>query len=235
MLRVVALVVAWAIPALLEDAVGAALGHARRHELVRRRARRKAEAERWCLHRRGSSAAQGHLELARWAQIWWIHHVCDQRERSHWPSAGLFAFAVRAGTQPVRVPGAALIVAPLHLTAVDRTPARVGVSGGLHLRGAGRWGPVGLRLHGGRYGRGDLLVERPGLGLALLLGLLAAALSLLLAGGQVGFAGHHDVLEPGQAHGGPPLELQVVHVTHRIHQLHVTDLELDVERRGRFA
>src|SRR5712691_7192857 len=48
-LRVAALVVARAIPALLEDAVGAALRHALRHELVRRRARRKAEADGWGL------------------------------------------------------------------------------------------------------------------------------------------------------------------------------------------
>src|SRR5207249_4163244 len=120
---------------------------------------------------------------------------------------GLLAFAVRAGTQPVRVPGAPLVRAPLHLAAVDRTPARVGVLGGLHLRGAGRWGVVGLRLQGGRDGRGDLLVQRPGLGLALLLGLLAAALGLLLAGGEVGFAAVQDLLEPGQAHGGPALQL----------------------------
>ena len=95
--------------------------------------------------------------------------------------------------------------------------------------------PGGLRLHGGRHGCGDLLVQRPGLGLALLLGLLAAALGLLLAGGEVGFAAVQDLLEPGQAHGGPALELQVIHVPHGEHEFHVADLELDVERRGRFA
>src|SRR5262249_55812641 len=46
-LRVVALVVAWAIPALFEDAVGTALGHALHHELVRRRAWREWEANGW--------------------------------------------------------------------------------------------------------------------------------------------------------------------------------------------
>src|SRR5262245_56729181 len=46
-LRVVALVVAGAIPALFEDAVGTALGHALGHELVRRRARRKVKADGW--------------------------------------------------------------------------------------------------------------------------------------------------------------------------------------------
>src|SRR2546425_13343621 len=91
----------------------------------------------------------------------------------------LLAFAVRAGTQAMGVPGAAFIRAPLHLAAMDGTPARVGVIGGLPLRGAGRWGPVGLRLHGSRDGRGDLLVQGPGLGLALLLSLLAAALGRL--------------------------------------------------------
>src|SRR5262249_55752352 len=40
-LRVVPLVVGWAIPAMFEGVVGAALGHAPGHELVRRRARRK--------------------------------------------------------------------------------------------------------------------------------------------------------------------------------------------------
>src|SRR2546425_3873264 len=53
-LRVVPLVVAWAIPALLEDAVGAALRHALGHEVMRRRTRRKVEADGWCLHRHGS-------------------------------------------------------------------------------------------------------------------------------------------------------------------------------------
>src|SRR5262245_56439475 len=46
-LWVVPLVIAWAIPALVEDAIGAALGHAVRHELVRRRARREWEANGW--------------------------------------------------------------------------------------------------------------------------------------------------------------------------------------------
>src|SRR5262249_24244214 len=44
-LRVVPLDIAWTIPAPLEGMVGAALGHALRHELVRRCARRKAEAD----------------------------------------------------------------------------------------------------------------------------------------------------------------------------------------------
>src|SRR5262245_18703378 len=55
-LRVDALVIARAIPALLQDAVGAALGHALGHELVRRRARRKAEADGSCWHWRSSWA-----------------------------------------------------------------------------------------------------------------------------------------------------------------------------------
>src|SRR5215470_18994546 len=46
-LRVVPLIVVWAIPAVFEGVVGAALGHALRHELVRRRARCKAEAYGW--------------------------------------------------------------------------------------------------------------------------------------------------------------------------------------------
>src|SRR5262249_14081204 len=53
-LGVAALVVAWAMPALLEDAVGAALGQALGHEVVRRGAWSKAEADGWCRHRRGS-------------------------------------------------------------------------------------------------------------------------------------------------------------------------------------
>ena len=44
-----------------------------------------------------------------------------------------------------------------------------------------------------------------------------------------------DVGEPGQAQGGPPLQLQVVDDAHGQHELHVADLELDVERRRRFA
>src|SRR5262249_51612935 len=108
-LRVVPLVIAWTIPAPLEGMVGAALGHALGHELVRRCARRKTEADRWCLHRR----------ISLWAR-------CSSRAR-----CGLFAFAVPTACQAVRVPGAALIRAPLHRAAVDRTPARVGVVGGL--------------------------------------------------------------------------------------------------------
>src|SRR5574341_2109683 len=99
-LRVVPLVVARAIPALLEDTVGAALRHALRHELVRRRARREWEANGWCLHWRGS-----------WAR-------CSSRA-----GLGLLAFAVRAGVQPVRVPRATLVRAPLHRAGVDGTPA----------------------------------------------------------------------------------------------------------------
>ena len=44
-----------------------------------------------------------------------------------------------------------------------------------------------------------------------------------------------DLLEPGQAHGGPALELQVIHVPHGQHEFHVANLELDVERGGCFA
>src|SRR5215831_21273582 len=108
------------------------------------------------------------------------------------------------------VPGAALICAPLHLAAMDGTPAGVHVVGGLQ-RWWGGWLPRaipcgargGLGLQRRLYRRGDLLVEAALLHLSFLL-------SLLLAGGQVGFAAVQDVLEPGQAHGGPPLELQVV-------------------------
>ena len=176
-LGVVPLVVAWAIPALLEDAVGAALGHALGHELVRRRARRKAEADRWCLHRR----------VSLWAR-------CSSRAR-----VWLLAFAVAAIGELVAKPAGAAGVAlvPAHRDLVLGTPARVGValagrsaSGGWWRRRRGALlrvfavGTGGLRLHGGGHGRGDLLVERPGLGLTLLLGLLAAALGLLLAGSR---------------------------------------------------
>src|SRR6516225_849377 len=144
MLRVVALVVAWAIPAPLEGMVSTALGHALGHELVRRRARRQAEADRWCLHRR----------VSLWAR-------CSSRA-----GCGLFAFAVRPRAEAVGVPGAALIRAPLHRAAMDGTPARVGVVGGLQRwwggglpRAIPRRALGGLGLQGGRHGRGDLLVE----------------------------------------------------------------------------
>src|SRR5262249_61258492 len=85
-----------------------------------------------------------------------------------------------------------------HRDLVFGTPARVvvvraGEALGVRRLGRRRRGallravavvPGGLRLHGGRYGCGDLLVERPSLGLALLLGLLQGALGLLLAGGE---------------------------------------------------
>src|SRR5262249_34251328 len=120
-LRVVALVIARAIPALLEDAVCTAFGDALGHELVRRGARRKTAADRWCWHRRVS--------------------VGSRQRSDHAAGQGLFAFAVPTGRQAMRVPGAALIRAPLHLAAMDGTPARVGVIGGLQ-RWWGGGGPV---------------------------------------------------------------------------------------------
>src|SRR5919197_178672 len=81
-------------------------------------------------------------------------------------------------------------------------PARAaGVAVGVRRLGRRRRGallraltvvPGGLRLHGRLHGRGDLLVERPGMGLPLRLGLLQGALGLLLAGGEVGFAAVQD-------------------------------------------
>src|SRR5712691_3847837 len=220
MLRVVPLVIAWAIPALVEDAVGAALGHALGHELVRRRSWREWEANGWCLHRRSSWA-----RCASRAGVW------------------LFAFAVAAIGELVAKPAGAAGVAlvPAHRDLVRGTPARVVVvpeGEALCFRRLGRRRRVaplralavvagGLRLHGSRDGRGDLLVEGPGLGLALLLSLLAAALGLLLTGGEVSFAAVQDLLEPGQAHGGPALELQVIHVPHGEHELHVAHAQLD--------
>src|SRR5262249_8588508 len=153
------------------------------------------------------------------------------------------AFAVAAIGELVAKPAGAAGVAlvPAHRDLVLVTPARVGVIGGLQ-RWWGEWLPRaiprgtrgGLGLHGGGHGGGDLLVERPGLGLTLLLGLLQGTLGLLLAGGEVGFAAVQDLLEPRQRHGGAPLQLQVVDVAHGQHELHVADLELDVERGGGF-
>src|SRR5713101_9467647 len=104
MLRVVPLVIAWAIPALVEDAVGAALGHALGHELVRRRSWREWEANGWCLHRRSSWA-----RCASRAGVW------------------LFAFAVAAVGELVAKPAGAAGVAlvPTHRDLVLGTPARV--------------------------------------------------------------------------------------------------------------
>src|SRR5262249_39147722 len=162
------------------------------------------------------------------------------------PRRGSFAFAIAAiGELMAKPAGAAgVAVVPAHRDLVLGTPARVlfvrrGGALGVRLRRGVLAGPIAagrrLRLPGHPDRRGDLLVQRPGLGLTLLLGLLAGALGLLLTGGEVGFAAVQDVLEPGQAHGGPALELQVVHVPHGQHELHVADLELDVERGGRFA
>src|SRR5262249_11213132 len=148
----------------------------------------------WCRHGRSS-----------WAR-------CVSRA-----GVSLFAFAVAAIGELVAKPAGAagVAVVPAHRDLVLETPARVVVvraGEALGVRRLGRrrrgallraWAvvPGGLRLHGGGHGRGDLLVERPGLGLTLLLGLLAGALGLLLTGGEVGFAAVQDVLEPGQAHG----------------------------------
>ena len=101
-LRVAALVVARAIPACLRT-VGA-LGHTLGHELVRRRARRKAEADRWFLHRRVSSAR------------------CSSRAR-----VWLLAFAVgvigELVAKPAEAAGVALV--PAHRDLVLGTPPRV--------------------------------------------------------------------------------------------------------------
>ena len=94
---------------------------------------------------------------------------------------------------------AGIAVVPAHRGLVLGTPARVVVvrtdeALGVRRLGQRRCGallralaivPGGLRLHGRLDGRGDLLVQRPGLGLTLLLDLLAAALSLLLPGFQM--------------------------------------------------
>ena len=104
--------------------------------------------------------------------------------------------------------------------ALARRSASEGWGGAAAVRCCGLW-PLLLEacgLHGGRDGRGDLLVQRPGLGLTLLLGLLAAALGLLLPGFQIGFTAVQDLLKPGQAHGGSALELQVVDIAHGEHE-----------------
>src|SRR5215475_7883725 len=135
----------------------------------------------------------------------------------------VIAFAVGAIGELVAKPAGAagVAVVPAHRDLVLGTPARVVVVRAGEALGVRRLG---------RRRRGALLVQRPGLGLTLLLGLLTAALGRLLTGGEVGFAAVQDLLEPGQAHGGPALQLQVVHVPHGQHELHVADLELDVER-----
>src|SRR5262249_13631128 len=108
------------------------------------------------------------------------------------PSSWLLAFAVAAigelVAKPARATGVALV--PAHRDLVLGTPARVvvGRAGGalgfqrLVRRRCGALLRIlavvagGLRPHGGGHGRGNLLVQRPGLGLALLLGLLQDAL-----------------------------------------------------------
>src|SRR5262249_40557756 len=104
MLRVAALVVAWAIPALFEDPVGAALRHALGHELVRRRARREWKADGAWLHRRRSWAG-----CASRAGVW------------------LLAFAVAAVSKLVAKPAwtAGVAIVPAHRDLVRGTPARV--------------------------------------------------------------------------------------------------------------
>src|SRR5712691_4190130 len=148
------------------------------------------------------------------------------------PGSWLLAFAVAAIGELVTKPAGAagVAVVPAHRDLVRGTPARVVVVRAGEALGFRR---LGRRRRGAL--RRALAVVAGGLGLTLLLGLLAAALGLLLAGSEVGFAAVQDLLEPGQAHGGPALELQVIHVPHGEHEFHVADLELDVERGGCFA
>src|SRR2546430_11599935 len=139
------------------------------------------------------------------------------------PSAWLLAFAVAPIGELVAKPAGAagITLVPAHRDLVLGTPARIVVvraGEAICVRRLGRRRrgallraltivPGGLRLHGGGHGRGDLLVERPGLGLALLLGLLQGALGLLLAGGGGGFAARQGLLAAGAAHGGSALQL----------------------------
>src|SRR5262249_12817458 len=129
--------------------------------------------------------------------------VAPRRGARPAPGGSLFSFAVAAIGELVAKPAGAagVAVVPAHRELGLGTPARVVVvraGEAICIRRLGRRRrgallraltvvPGGLRLHGGGHGRGDLLVQRPGLGLTPLLGLLAAALDLLLAGGEVGF------------------------------------------------
>src|SRR4029450_8488950 len=126
----------------------------------------------------------------------------------------LLAFAVAAIGELVAKPAGAAGIAlvPAQRGLVLGTPARVvlvraGEALGVRRLGRRRRGMLlravavvsgGLCPHGRLDGRGDLLVQRPGLGLTLHLGLLQDALGLLQAGGEVGFAAVQDVREPGQ-------------------------------------
>src|SRR5262245_39734044 len=85
------------------------------------------------------------------------------------PSAWLLAFAVAPIGELVAKPAGAAGVAlvPAHRDLVLGTPGGVGVVGRLQRwwggwlpRAMPRGAPVGLRLHGGGHGRGDLLVQR---------------------------------------------------------------------------
>src|SRR5215468_1733401 len=181
------------------------------------------------------------------------HHVSLLLGEGGGPSPGswLLAFAVAAIGELVAKPAGAagVAVVPAHRDLVLGTPARVVVVRAGEALGVRRLGrrcrgallrvltvvPGGLCLHGRLDGRGDLLVQRPGLGLTLLLVLLQGALGLLLAGGEVGFAGGHEFGQPGQQLGHAVLQVPVVGVAGRVHQLHVADLELHVHARGRFA
>src|SRR2546429_1452396 len=107
------------------------------------------------------------------------------------PSAWLLAFAVAAIGELVAKPAGAAGIAlvPAHRDMVRGTPARLvvvraGEALGFRRLGRRRRGALlravavvagGLRPHGGRYRRRDLVVQRPGLGLTPPPGLLAAA------------------------------------------------------------
>src|SRR5262245_32504772 len=145
------------------------------------------------------------------------HHVSLLLGEGGGPSPSVWlltlAFAVAAIGELVAKPAGAagVAVVPAHRDLVRETPARVVVMRAGEALGVRRLGrrcrgallrilvvvPGGLCLHGRLDGRGDLLVERPGLGLSLLLGLLQRMLGLLLAGGEIGFAAVQDLLEPG--------------------------------------
>src|SRR5215467_13314809 len=124
-----------------------------------------------------------------------------EREAGPLPARGYLPLQVAAIGELVAKPAGAagVVLVPAHRGLVRGTPARVVVVRAGKALCVWRLGrrcrgallrvltvvPGGLCLHGGCHGRGDLLVERPGLGLALLLDLLATVLGLLLAGGEV--------------------------------------------------
>jgi len=161
------------------------------------------------------------------------------------PGSWLLAFAVAAVGKPVAKPARPALVAimPRQSDLVPCTPTRVVVMPGCMLRRCriARW-CLALAIAARRALRrvhccGDLLVQGVlgGRRRGGWCGRLGRLLRRLLARVGVRFARGHHLGQPGEDLRHAVLEVLVIGITRRVHELHAADPELHVHRGRRFA